>query len=297
MQRVMMEKRQLLDSCLLGQRQRLLICRMTEAGMALVLLGAVLRVVDQEVRVATPVGQVLQRSVGAVGEQRDLVVGRKCEARGALIDPVAERRNWMHQKMRRDAHRTDVEGVSGVPLDEFHLGRHVAQTNRKVGGIGLVCECGLQRLCGTGRPDDGEVRPRHEGRKKKRKTLDVIEVRVSDQQMGLQRLSRAERAPQLGDAGPGIDHQQVVFLVPDLDAGRVAAAAKGAAPRGGAGASRAPELDPHLAAMGWWILFSTKISSRSWSSFPCLASSWRMSSAVAGGTALLYGRSCAVNAS
>src|SRR5437660_10592297 len=113
MQRVMMEKRQLLDSCLLGQRQRLLICRMTEAGMAAVLLGAVLRVVDQQVRVTTPVGQVLQRSVGAAGEQRDLVVGRTCEARGALIDPVAERRTWMHPNMRTAAQRTDVAGISG----------------------------------------------------------------------------------------------------------------------------------------------------------------------------------------
>ena len=173
---------------------------MAETRVGLVLVGRVLGVVHQEIGVAAPVGEVLQRPVGSVGEQRDLVVGRKRETRGALVDAVTESRDRMHQEMRRDAQRADLERLAWVPLDELHLGRHVAQPHRKVGRVSLVRERGLQRFRRTRRSDDRQMSPRHERRQKEWKALDVVEVRVGDQEMGLQRLGRTERASELGNA-------------------------------------------------------------------------------------------------
>src|SRR5439155_24503108 len=121
MERIVVEKSELLDAGLLRQRQRLLIRGVAETGMRLVLLRRVLRVVHEQVGVAAPVREILHRSVGAVGEQRDLVVGRKRETRGALVDAVTESRDRMHQEMRRDAQRADLERLAWVPLDELHL--------------------------------------------------------------------------------------------------------------------------------------------------------------------------------
>src|SRR5437867_1392929 len=85
MHRVVMEERELFDAGLFGQRQGFFIRRMSEPRVGLVLLGAVLRVVDQQVRITTPVGEVFQGAVAAVGEQRDLVVGGKREAGVPLV--------------------------------------------------------------------------------------------------------------------------------------------------------------------------------------------------------------------
>ncbi len=94
----------------------------------------------------------------------------------------------MHQKMRRDAQPTHLERLTRIPLDELHLRRHVVEAHRKVGGIHLVRERRLQRLGRTRRPDDREMRARHESGWKERKSLDVVEVRVGDEEVSLQRL-------------------------------------------------------------------------------------------------------------
>src|SRR6266566_5085342 len=165
-----------------------------------VLLTAVLGVMDEKVGILAPGRQVLQLSILIVGKHRDLVVGRKGETRGALVDSVTKRWNRVHQQMRGDAKAAYLESLARVPLDELHLRRHVVEAHRKVRGIHLVCERGLQRLRGTGRADDREVGTRHERRREKRKTLDVIEVGMRDQEMRLQRLRLLEAATQLGDA-------------------------------------------------------------------------------------------------
>ena len=152
--------------------------------------------------------------------------------------------------MGSDAQRADLECLARVALDELHLRGHVAQAHREVGGVGLIRKRRLQRLGGARRSDDGKHRARHERGQKKWKALDVIEVRVRDQEVRLQRFGRAERAPELCDAGTRIDDEQVVLFIPDLDARRVAAVAKGAATWGRPGAARAPELDPHRAPAG-----------------------------------------------
>src|SRR3989454_11443816 len=156
----------------------------------------------------------------------------------------------MHQEMWRDAQRADLERLAWVPLNELHLGRHVAQPHRKVGRVSLVRERSLQRFRRTRWSDDRQMSPRHERRQKEWKSLDVVKVRVGDQEMGLQRLGRTERASELGNARTRIDYEQVAFLVPHLDTRGVAAVAQGAASRGGTCSPRTPELDPHRAAAG-----------------------------------------------
>jgi len=81
MDRVVVEKCQLFGARLLGQRKGLLIGRVAKAGVGLVLLCAVLRVVHEQIRVATPVRHVLERAVLLVGEHCDLVVGGKTKPR------------------------------------------------------------------------------------------------------------------------------------------------------------------------------------------------------------------------
>src|SRR2546426_5571263 len=78
---VVVKERKLLDARLLGERESLLVRRMSESRVGLVLLGAVLGVVDEEVRVLAPVRHVLQRPVLVVGEQGNLVVRRERKAR------------------------------------------------------------------------------------------------------------------------------------------------------------------------------------------------------------------------
>ena len=112
----------------------------------------------------------------------------------------------MHQEVRRDPERADLERLPGVSLDELHLRRHVTQPDGKVGRIGLICKRRLQRLRRTSGTDDRQMGPRDERRQEKRKALDVVEVRVGDEQMRLQRLARGVRIPKLGDARTGIDN-------------------------------------------------------------------------------------------
>ena len=250
MQRVVVEECKLFDPGLLRERERLPVRRVTEAGMCLVLLRAVLRVMHQQVGVPAPVGELFQRPIGAVGEERDLIVGGKRETRRSLVDEVAEGWDRMHQQVRSDAQCANLESLALIALDELHLRRHVAQADGKVRGVGLVGERGLQRFRRASRPNDRQMGAGNERRQKKRKPLDVVEVSVRDQQVGLQRLGRAEGAAELGDPRPRVDHQQVVLLVPDLDARGVAAVAQGPASRRGSRAPRAPELDPHRPPAG-----------------------------------------------
>src|SRR5947209_15617290 len=97
MERIVVEKSELLDAGLLRQRQRLLIRGVAETGMRLVLLRRVLRVVHEQVGVAAPVREILHRSVGAVGEQRDLVCRLLLEKKSSLVDAGPETRKRMLQ--------------------------------------------------------------------------------------------------------------------------------------------------------------------------------------------------------
>ena len=188
-----MEEGQLLDPGLLRERESLLVGRMTEPGVRLVLLAAVLGIVDQQVGVLAPARQVLQRSVRVVGEHRDFVVGRKGKAGRALIDPVPESRDRMHEEMRRDAQAGHLESLPRVSLDELHLSRHVVEPHRKVRGVHLVRERRLQGLRGAGRTDDRQMRSWHKCGREERESLDVVEVGVRDEQVRLQRLRLRER--------------------------------------------------------------------------------------------------------
>src|SRR5947209_18593475 len=88
---------------------------MAEAGVRLVLLAAVLRVVDEQVGVLAPARHFLERSVFVIGEHRDLVVGCKRKTRRALVDPITKRWDGMHQEMRRDSQAADLERLSRIP--------------------------------------------------------------------------------------------------------------------------------------------------------------------------------------
>ena len=178
----------------------------------------------------------------------------------------------MHQEVGRDAQAPYLERLTRVALDELHVRRHVVEAHREIGGIHLVGKRRLQRLGRARRADDGQMSAGNESRREERKALDVVQVCVRDQQVRLQRGVLREVGTQLGNAGPGVDDDQVVVPVADLDAGGVAAVTQGAPAGSGPGAPRAPELDPHRTAVRSNTRLATKTSSRSRSSFPVPAS-------------------------
>src|SRR6267378_1758920 len=99
--------------------------------------------------------------------------------------------------MWRDAETAHLERLARVAFDELHFRRHVAQPHWKVGRVHLVGEGGLQRLGRSRRPDDRQVRAWDKGREEEREALDVVEMGVSDEQVGLKGIGRAESIAQL----------------------------------------------------------------------------------------------------
>jgi len=75
----------------------------------------------------------------------------------------------------------------------------MAQPHRKVSRVHLVGERGLQRFGGSCRPNDRQVRARHERRQEEWEALDVVEVCVRDEKVGLERVGRTESIAQLCD--------------------------------------------------------------------------------------------------
>src|SRR4029453_5245520 len=131
----------------------------------------------------------------------------------------------------------------------------------------VIADCGGQRLQGTrevgefllareGLPDpaadltravDVPLVARHEERGEERKALDVVPVRVRDQQVPADPAARDEMLAELMCPAAAIENDQRVVGTTDLDAGGVASVANGGRPGLGKGAARAPEANPHVA--------------------------------------------------
>src|SRR5258708_2978069 len=102
--------------------------------------------------------------------------------------------------MLRDAQPSALEGLGGIALDELHFGRHVAEPDGEVSRVHLIRERRLQRFRRTGGSDDGQVRARNKRRQEEWKSLDVVEMRMGDEKVRLQRLGLRKCAAQLGNA-------------------------------------------------------------------------------------------------
>src|SRR6267143_2638727 len=102
--------------------------------------------------------------------------------------------------MWRDAESAHLEGLARVAFDELHHRRHMAQPHWKVSRVHLVGESRLERLGRSRRPDDRQVRARDKGREEEWEALDVVEMGVRDEQVGLKGIGRAESIAQLRDS-------------------------------------------------------------------------------------------------
>ena len=191
-----------------------------------------------------PLGLVLGDRVGeVVGVAPGLLVGRVYEGPAVVLQAVAEGGDRVVHRVRRHLHAGRLEGLARHHLAELELDRHLVHREREVDRVHLVGESALEGLHRPLWTDHGELRAADEVGSEEGEALDVVPVRVADQEVGVD--WALEHVAELADAGPAVDDDQVVVAGPDLDAGGVAAEAKGVAAGGRPGAPGTPELDPH----------------------------------------------------
>ena len=124
-------------------------------------------------------------------------------------------------------------GVQLLEGDGEHDRRHLVADDAR--------DVGLKRL---GAPNREVISALKDGTKK-RYALDVIPMGVGQENVAGDRGAVGagdERAPELTDAGAGIEDDEPPFGGPQLDAGRVAPVADRVAPRRRDGAPRSPKL-------------------------------------------------------
>ncbi len=109
-------------------------------------------------------------------------------AGAAHLQPIAEGEGRMVQVARGDADVIDLE----TTLDEVmkkDAGTELIECDREVNVLHLSGKRVAKRLAETGRPIDIPVTPGNKQRRKKRKSLDVIPMRVTEQDAATQRSS------------------------------------------------------------------------------------------------------------
>ena len=116
--------------------------------------------------------------------------------------------------------------VNGVAPILVHAERrpHVAERHREVVGIHLPAQQLLQWSALAGRAVDVNRRGRLIGRHEERKALDVVPVRVADEEMDGQRAALElleQRLPELPDPRAGVEDEDVA-TAPQLHARGVA---------------------------------------------------------------------------
>src|SRR5687768_15950049 len=223
---------------------------MSPPAMVIVLLDGVGRVVNQHARALHECHEVLMpawRTLVLRG-RAELVVRDIDERLAPAVsfgEPIPERAPRVP-----DAKGLDVESGS---LAAFL--RHLPEVDR---GVQLLARDGkhdrghlvaddtidarLQRLL----PPDREVVSALEDGAEEGETLDVVPVRVCQEDVALDRRAVGaldERPAQLPQAGSGIEDDEPPFRRPDFDAGRVAAIAHGLRSGARDRSTSAPELD------------------------------------------------------
>ena len=217
-----------------------------------------LRVVDQQVGAGDEVGMAafvgaLRRALAGrqLGRVR-LVVGGVDEARAVGLDAIAERQRRMVHVVRPDAHVVDLD----LAFDQVvvaHPGRELLDRHREVGVLHLARERLADRRPEAARTVDVPLEIGVEQRRQKRQALDVVPVRVADEDVAAPRAVRLgpQRLPEAMRAGTAIEQQQHAAACAHLDARGVAAIADRARPRLGDRAARAPEAYAHVSLSAW----------------------------------------------
>src|SRR5436190_769168 len=248
---LMVEQHQALHARLARQRHRLFERRVAPAPVLLQLLGRVHRIVDEQLHSPQERYEVLAPRRGGliVPARPELVVGHVRHARAARCgrEPVAEGGAGVAQ-----SHRLHAEGphreLARHNLLHRELRRQRVQRDREHGRVHLLPEDRLERGRPLARAPDPHRVAGGEKRFEVREPLDMVPVRVRQQDLRLYRavLTLHQLASQSPDAGSGVeDNQLAPTLTPagafHSDARRVAAVARGVGSGGGDGAPRPPK--------------------------------------------------------
>src|SRR5262249_43066041 len=139
-----------------------------------------------------------------------------------------------------------------LELGEVDAGAQIAQLHGKVRVLHLPRHRLFEALLKAERRVDVQLDAWNERGDEEGKALDVVPVRVADEQVQVdRRLQRLrEMQAQLAGAGAAIEHDDGAVRRADLRAGRVAAEARGAFPGRGDRPTSPPEPDVHDAPPG-----------------------------------------------
>ena len=216
-----------------------------------ILLLAVLRVVDDEVRVLHErdvplVAGMVQDAVLRLPER--LMVRDVGEGGAVAGDPVRDRRRGVIQVLRLDQHVADAEEAF-LELGEVDARAQIAQLDGEVRVLHLPGHRFLEALLKAERRVDVELDAGNEGRNEERKALDVIPMGMADEKVQKYRWLQGlcEVQPELTRAGATVEHDDGPVRRANFCARGVAAIARRAIARRGDGATGTPEPDVHSA--------------------------------------------------
>ena len=229
---------------------------MAPCQLARVLLQRVLRVVDHEVSAGKElhVPLVLMMNshdlswlsyLGVMARVR-LVIGSVDHRHAAGFQAVTHRKPGMVQVTGGDLNGAKVKGALGK-LVVANRGVELAKCHREIRVLHLPGEGILQALPQTLRRVDVPFVPLDEERSKKGKSLDVVPVRVSEQEMTAHgTLARRHKvSTQIMSTGAAVQDNQSPISSPHLHTGGVPPVANRARPRLCQRASRPPEPNTH----------------------------------------------------
>src|ERR1039457_3062288 len=155
----------------------------------------------------------------------------------------------------RHAHRTDVE-VHFLEFLDTDVGRHFPQADREVRAFHLAGQNDFQPVARAFVAEDAQVVLRSIDRLEERQALDVVPMRVRQQQGQVERLRLEfgdQLAPEQAYARAGVQYDDPA-IGPDFDTGSVAAVLYSGRPGRGNGAPHAPEFHDCVHGAVWQIL-------------------------------------------
>ena len=168
----------------------------------------------------------------------------------------------MVQVLRFDEHVADAEEAF-LELPEVDAAAQVTELHGEVRVLHLPRHRFLEVVLEADRGVDVQLGAGDEGRHEERKALDVVPVRVPDEEMQLERLLLGlhEMQTELANAGAAIEDDERPARRPDFDAGSIAAVFRGKGPGRSDRATGSPEtyfhatpLSPELGG-GWYIVW------------------------------------------
>src|SRR6476646_5502574 len=149
---------------------------------------------------------------------------------------------------RKDLGLADPPAILGDVV-ELHLGWNVRQREWKDGRREIEADPLLQAPLCRGRPPDVQLRPRVEDRGEEPDALHVVEMKMTEAEVDLERAPADEVHAEVPDAGAGIEDDQRSVGEFGGHTGRVASELERSRTRGRKGATPAPDGDAHLSLL------------------------------------------------